>query len=443
MPTNYTISTYKKLGIIEPLDLASCRITTSLAKKTRASPPKARSTARSMPLPKNWGTTGFAVNTKKLKDNPTTLEGILDLAQAEDDGRAMVHDYQLTTIGNALKYYGYPSTRSKQDELAKAEKLLLKVKPHLFAINSDYQPAMRNGDAWLGMCWTNDGAQLHRDMPEIAYVLGKEGGEIWTDFYAIPKGAPNRAAGYALLNYPADPAINDEGVHRQWHAVDRRAGATSCCPRRSRRPDPLSGGRPPDAAGVRRGGDVDQPGPRRADGALQVGLSDDATACGSRGSGDWTAILLLAPAAAVFLVLSWCCRSSSCWSSASASGRRSGGYQAAFTLAQYANLPARWTAFWNTLMLAPIGTLICLLVAYPLAYYPRVAGANPRTRLLLLILVIVPFWTSLLMRTYAWMYILGGKGIPALLANGRHRRCPADQHARSRCWSASSMAICR
>ena len=46
------------------------------------------------------------------------------------------------------------STRSKPDELAKAEELLLKVKPHLFAITSDYQPAMRDGDAWMTMCWT-------------------------------------------------------------------------------------------------------------------------------------------------------------------------------------------------------------------------------------------------------------------------------------------------
>ena len=35
-------------------------------------------------------------------------------------------------------------------------------------------------------------------------------------------------------------------------------------------------------------------------------------------------------------------------------------------------------------------------------------------------LVIVPFWTSLLMRTYAWMFILGGAGIPALLGLARH-----------------------
>jgi spermidine/putrescine transport system permease protein len=92
-----------------------------------------------------------------------------------------------------------------------------------------------------------------------------------------------------------------------------------------------------------------------------------------------------------------------------------GGYRPAFTLAQYANLPARLTAFKNTLMLAPAGTLAALLIAYPLAY-TLARKVSPRRRLMLLTLVIVPFWTSLLIRTYAWMFILGGQGIAALLA---------------------------
>ena len=91
-----------------------------------------------------------------------------------------------------------------------------------------------------------------------------------------------------------------------------------------------------------------------------------------------------------------------------------GGYVPAFTLDQYANLPARFTAFKNTLVLAPLGTLAALLFAYPLAYYLAVK-ADRRFKTLLLILVIVPFWTSILIRTYAWIFILGGRGIPQLL----------------------------
>lgn len=115
----------------------------------------------------------------------------------------------------------------------------------------------------------------------------------------------------------------------------------------------------------------------------------------------WLVVLLVLPLAVV-LVFSF--------------GERgpAGGWQPALTLAQYANLPARLTAFLNTLTLAPAGTLATLLVAYPLAWWLalRVPG---RWRLLLLTLVILPFWTSLLIRTYAWIFILGGRGLPALL----------------------------
>jgi len=92
-----------------------------------------------------------------------------------------------------------------------------------------------------------------------------------------------------------------------------------------------------------------------------------------------------------------------------------GGYAPAFTFEQYLNLPARLTAFKNTLVLAPLGTLAALVVAYPLAYYLAVR-ASPRLRTVLLVMVIVPFWTSILIRTYAWIYILGGRGLPQLLA---------------------------
>ena len=91
-----------------------------------------------------------------------------------------------------------------------------------------------------------------------------------------------------------------------------------------------------------------------------------------------------------------------------------GGYAAGFTLEQYANLPSRLKAFQNTMVIAPVGTLLSLLVAYPLAYYLAIKVSR-RYKLILLVLVIVPFWTSLLVRTYAWIYILGGRGIPSLL----------------------------
>ena len=72
-----------------------------------------------------------------------------------------------------------------------------------------------------------------------------------------------------------------------------------------------------------------------------------------------------------------------------------GGYAAGFTLEQYADLPSRLKAFQNTMVIAPAGALLCLLVAYPLAYYLALRVSS-RYKLILLVLVIVPFWTSLL-----------------------------------------------
>ena len=118
-------------------------------------------------------------------------------------------------------------------------------------------------------------------------------------------------------------------------------------------------------------------------------------------TGLWFLFLLVLPLAVVF-VFSF--------------GERApaGGYTPSFTLAQYANLPARFTAFKNTMTLAPLGTVACLFVAYPLAYFLAIK-ASPRLKMLLLVLVILPFWTSFLIRTYAWMFILGGRGVPALI----------------------------
>jgi len=205
VPTNYTISTYASLGLIDPLDLSKVPNFDPSTQNTRFTA-EGTVDGKVYALPKNWGTTGIAFNADKIKSKVTSWKEFFEVAMAEGDGRAMVHDYQLTTIGNALVALGYSFNSVKPDELTKAEELLIQVKPHLYAINSDYQPSMRATDAWMTMCWTNDGAQLNRDMPEIQFVLGTDGGEIWSDFYAVPKSAANKPAGYALLNFLMDPA---------------------------------------------------------------------------------------------------------------------------------------------------------------------------------------------------------------------------------------------
>ncbi|WP_442981141.1 ABC transporter substrate-binding protein [Rhizobium sp. SL42] len=205
VPTQYALTPYAGLSLIEPLDLAALPNFDPAANPERYLAP-AMFGGRLHALPKNTGTTGIAYNRRKL-DPVTSWRSFFDTAMGDASGRTIVQDYQLTTIGGALVALGYPFNSIDPNALSKAEDLLMQVKPHLLAIDSDYQPAMRAGDAWLSMCWSNDAAQLVRDMDEIQYSLGSDGGEIWTDYYAIPTGAQNRPAAYALLNHLMDPKV--------------------------------------------------------------------------------------------------------------------------------------------------------------------------------------------------------------------------------------------
>lgn len=66
-------------------------------------------------------------------------------------------------------------------------------------------------------------------------------------------------------------------------------------------------------------------------------------------------------------------------------------------------------AYLNSLKIAAISTVLCLLIGYPMAY--AIARADRSWRVPLLLLVILPFWTSFLIRVYAWMTILRGNGL--------------------------------
>ena len=66
-------------------------------------------------------------------------------------------------------------------------------------------------------------------------------------------------------------------------------------------------------------------------------------------------------------------------------------------------------AWLSSLRIAAASTLVALLLGYPMAY--AIARAQPRRRPMLLMLVVLPFWTSFLIRVYAWMGLLAENGI--------------------------------
>lgn len=67
------------------------------------------------------------------------------------------------------------------------------------------------------------------------------------------------------------------------------------------------------------------------------------------------------------------------------------------------------SAYFYSLKVAAVSTFFCLLIAYPMAY--AIARATPSMRSLYLMLIILPFWTSFLLRVYAWIGLLKSNGV--------------------------------
>ena len=99
-----------------------------------------------------------------------------------------------------------------------------------------------------------------------------------------------------------------------------------------------------------------------------------------------------------------------------------GGVDAGFTFAAYVQIlferdfddilhfdPIYLNIIGRSIILAGLATIGCLLLGLPVAYY--ITRQNPRTQSLLLFLITLPFWTNLLVRTYAWILILATDGV--------------------------------
>jgi spermidine/putrescine transport system permease protein len=99
----------------------------------------------------------------------------------------------------------------------------------------------------------------------------------------------------------------------------------------------------------------------------------------------WLAVFLLVPAAVLTV--------------------RSLGPEAARTFAE----ATTWRLLGRSFLIAGVSTALCLGVSYPAALF--IAGCRPRWRNALLFLVVLPFWTNLLVRTYALMFVLRPAGV--------------------------------
>lgn len=166
-----------------------------------------------------WGTTGIGVNVGKVQevlgaDAPIdSLSLIFDPANMEKLASCGVYllDAPDEMIPAALKFIGEDPNSMDADVVAKAEPVLMAVRPHVKKFhNSEYINALANGDICVAFGWSGDILQA-RDRAaeaengvEIAYNAPVEGALMWFDQMTIPVDAPNPDAAHKFLNFIMD-----------------------------------------------------------------------------------------------------------------------------------------------------------------------------------------------------------------------------------------------
>ncbi|WP_300587030.1 polyamine ABC transporter substrate-binding protein [Marivita sp.] len=166
-----------------------------------------------------WGTTGIGVNVDKVTeilgaDAPiASLDLVFNPENMEKLASCGVHflDAPVEVVPAALAYAGLDPDRKDDEALAKAEEVLMGVRPYIQKFHSsEYLNALANGDICVAFGWSGD-VLIARDRASeannginIAYNPPVEGALMWFDQMAIPVDAPNPEAAHVFLNFMMD-----------------------------------------------------------------------------------------------------------------------------------------------------------------------------------------------------------------------------------------------
>ena len=169
-----------------------------------------------------WGTTGIGYNVAKARA-ALGADGKLDswdivfkpenLSKLKDCGVHML-DSSDDILAAALHYLGLDPNTTKEADLQKAADLMVTIRPYVRKFHSsEYLNALASGEICLVVGFSGDIKQSQKRAAEakngvdIAYVIPKEGAQLWFDNLAIPRDARNVDGAHAFINYLQKPEV--------------------------------------------------------------------------------------------------------------------------------------------------------------------------------------------------------------------------------------------
>jgi putrescine transport system substrate-binding protein len=220
VPSNQFLSKQIKAGVFQKLDKSKLpnwkNLNPDLMKALEAADP-----GNQYAFPYLWGTTGIGYNTEKVKaalgvDKIDSWDAVFkpeNMEKLKSCGVAML-DAPEEIYAAALHYLGKNPIAQSPADVAAAEELLMKVRPHIaYFHSSKYISDLANGNICVAVGWSGDVFQAQARAEEaknnvpVAYAIPKEGAATFFDMMAVPADSKNAEAAYSFLNYILTPEV--------------------------------------------------------------------------------------------------------------------------------------------------------------------------------------------------------------------------------------------
>ncbi len=222
VPSNNWVARMAQAGMLEPLNHSLIPNIENIAPRFLGN--ISFDPGRKFSLPYMWGTIGVGYRKSKFREPPGSLKWLYD--SDTYSGRIALMSECDFLLGMALKYLGYSINSTDAAQLTQAEQLVIRQKPHIKSFAEDNgQDLLASGEVDLVLEWNGDIAQLMAEDDDIGYVLPSEGGVLWEDTLAIPKGAPHPENAHAFINFIHDPKVNMAIANSVRYATPNQAAA--------------------------------------------------------------------------------------------------------------------------------------------------------------------------------------------------------------------------
>ena len=200
-PSDYIIEKLIADDLLQPLDMSKIPNAKNISQRmydvTNTFDP-----GNKYSLPYMWGTVGILYNTKMVDEEVDSWD---ILWNEKYKGQIWQYDSIRDALAISLLRLGYDMNSKNPDEIAQAKDELIKQIPLLKGCGTDnIRSSMMNNKAALAVIYAGDAILCMEENEDLAYVIPKEGSNVWFDNVVIPKTAKNVEAAHAFINFLND-----------------------------------------------------------------------------------------------------------------------------------------------------------------------------------------------------------------------------------------------